>query len=254
MIKLSAPDWCFFGKAKLKPAAYYGRLRELGITAVEMVDPGRWDAARAAGLEILNLAAPGMEVGLNRLEHHPELLPKIRQAIETAGANGIPQVIVFSGNRAALSDAEGVANCRAGLEDLLDTADAAKVTLAFEMLNSRDHKDYQADRGSFGFALAQQINSPRLRVLYDIYHMEVEGEESVADVTGNLELVAHLHVADARGRGLPTADGAIAYGHIVPPIVKAGYRGYWGLEFCPAGDVWAELKSAVDTFTKLGKA
>ena len=106
---LSAPDWCFF-RDGTDPATYYRALRDLGFTGVEMVHPSRWQAARAAGLAILNLSGPGKTVGLNRLGLHPELLPAIRRQIAIAHDAKIPQVILFSGNRDGQEDQIGRAH------------------------------------------------------------------------------------------------------------------------------------------------
>lgn len=248
-MKFSAADWAFYRRAA-EPERYYARLRALGYEGVEMVAPERWEQARAAGLEIVNLSGPGMEKGLNRREHHAELLPKLREAIETAAAARIPYVIVFSGNRAGQPDAEGLANVRHGLEDVLPLAAKQRVTLLFEMLNSFEHKDYQADHGAYGFTLAKAVNSPWLKLVYDIYHMERMGDASIVDVPANLAHIAHLHLAESPKRDAPQAAGTILYNRIVPAIVKAGYRGYWGMEFRPQQDSLVELGSAREMILK----
>ena len=249
-MRISVPDWCYYGKLG-DPAAYYETLRSMGVDGVEMVDPKRYSEARTAGLEILNLCAPGMTKGLNRREHHAELLPQIREAIEAARANRIPLVIVFSGNRAGQADHEGMDNCRRALEALLPSAEAARVTLGFEMLNSFDHVDYQADHGRYGFTLARRVNSPWLKLVYDIYHMERMGDDSARDIATNLDTIAHLHVAESPNRDRPLADGTIRYSHIVPAVSRAGYRGYWGLEFVPRGNPQDDLRASIALFQEL---
>jgi hydroxypyruvate isomerase len=250
MMKLSAPDWCFY-KEDMEPAAYYEKLGELGYSGVEMVDPARWPAARAAGLEILNLAAPGIERGLNRRQHHPELVLQIRGLIALAGENDIPHIIVYSGARAGQPDEEGIKICRECIEQLLPDASKAGVTLVFEMLNTCDHPDHQASRSSFGFALADKVSSPRLRILYDIYHMERMGDDGAADIIAHLPLISHLHVAQSPGRDSPGAAGEIRYDDIVPRVVAAGYKGWWGMEFVPGPEAMAELAEAAALFNDL---
>jgi hydroxypyruvate isomerase len=243
-LRFSVPDWCFY-RADDDPAVYYRQLAALGITAVEMVASARWAAARAAGLEIINLAGPGMTRGLNRREHHASLLPEIREVIAQAGAAGIPHVIVFSGNREGQADAEGIANCVAGLKALAPDTEAAGVTLLFEMLNSLDHADYQADSGAYGFQVARGVGSPAVCALYDIYHLARMGEDVLADLPANLDLVAHLHVAETPRRTVPVAGGAIDYPAIVRAVQAAGYQGYWGLEFLPGEDRFGEITAAM---------
>lgn len=243
MPKLSAPDWCFL-KSGTTPAAHYARLKALGYDAVEMVSPANRAAAKAAGLAIVNLGAPGMQKGLNRRAHHAELLPQIRICIADAAANGIPQVIVFSGNREGQPDAEGQAACIEALRALAPDAGKAGVTLVLEMLNSFDHGDYQADRSAYGFAVVKAVASPAVKVLYDVYHMVRMGDDPVADISANLPYIAHLHLAEVPKRTMPLADGRIAHRELARRVTAIGYQGWWGMEFLPGDDVYAELGQA----------
>ena len=242
-IRLSAPDWCFL-KDGVEAQAHYAKLKALGYSGVEMIDAKNRAAARDAGLEIVNLGAPGMQRGLNRRAHHVELLPQIRECIADAAANRIGQVIVFSGNRDGQPDAEGRDACIEALRALAPDAEKAGVTLVLEMLNGFDHADYQADRSAYGFAVVEAVKSPAVRVLYDIYHMVRMGDDPVGDVTAKLPLVAHLHCAEAPKRTVVQASGTIAYRDIARRLGAAGYRGYWGMEFLPGADVYGELAQA----------
>jgi hydroxypyruvate isomerase len=252
-IKFSAADWCFVKKSGLGAEKYYNELRRIGYDAVEMTWSGHREAARAAGLEVINLCGPGMQKGLNRLENHAELIPQIRQSIAEAEGNRIPHVILFSGNRAGQDDAEGIRNCVAGIEQVVGDAARAGVTLVFEMLNSFEHPDYQADTSTYGFEVVKRIDSSALKVVYDIYHMERMGEDSVKNVTSNLHRIAHLHVAESPARTRPLADGTIRYREIVGEIVRAGYTGYWGMEFLPGPDVIGDLRAALTEFASFAK-
>ncbi|MHC4986692.1 MAG: TIM barrel protein, partial [Planctomycetota bacterium] len=167
-LELSAACWCFNVEG-IEPAELFGRLAEAGYTAAEMVGADNYDAARAAGLTLLNECAPGMGVGLNFVENHDELLPKIREVIAQAGANGVAQVIVFSGERNGLDDETGIASCAAGLKELVGDAEAADVVLTFEMLCAANHGDYQATTSAFGYEVVRRVGSPRVKALYDIY-------------------------------------------------------------------------------------
>jgi len=242
-LRQSVPDWCFF-RQQDDPRSYYRRLREIGYGGVEMVDPARQPAARAAGLEIVNLAAPGMQEGFNRLDRHATLLPRIRAAVSEAAAEGIGQVIVFSGNRGALSPEEGMRNCALALKELAGAAERSRVTLVFEMLNGHDHPDYQADSSAFGFEVVRAVGSPAVKVLYDVYHLHRMGEDLLRPLLRNLELVAHIHVAGSPRRDFPGPDQAIDYARLVARVQAAGFRGYWGQEFVPRGDPFAELEAA----------
>jgi hydroxypyruvate isomerase len=246
-LQFSATEWSFF-KTGFPPEDFYRRLVQIGIGAVEMAPEERWTAAKKAGLKLLNIAAPGMTNGLNRVENHDSLLPTIAEMITDAGDNQIAQIVVFSGNRVGQSDCEGKENCEAGLRELAPLAEKSGVTLILEMLCTNDHPDYQADRSSFGFDVARAINSPAVKVLYDIYHMHWMEEDVMADITENLDLIAHIHVAEKNKRSKPVAHGGIDYSSIFKKINDAGYCGYWGLEFIPQGNPLEELKEAVDLF------
>jgi hydroxypyruvate isomerase len=250
----SVPDWCFF-KPGMDARSYYARLKAIGYAAAELVDPGRWDAAKAAGLPILNLASPGFEDGLNVAANHAVLLPQIRACLERAKANDIPQVILFSGNRKGQADEVSLNNCLVASQSLVRDAERLGVTLVFEMLNGIDHPDYAADRSRFGFELARAIDSPHFKVLYDIYHMHRMGEDVTADIVGNLPLIGHLHLAGSPHRDFPGIRQEIDYMRIVKAVAAAGYTGYWGQEWLPAHqDPWSELEAAAMLFSRYAAA
>ena len=247
-IKMSAPDWCFLGRSGMAPEKYYCELRNNGFTAVEMTEQKNRSLARSAGLEILNIGGPGMTKGLNRIENHKEIIPQIRSAIQEAKAEEIPAVIIFSGNREGQADAEGIKNCRTGIEQVIADAEKAGVILLFEMLNSFEHVDYQAYSSQYGFELVSTIKSENFKLLYDIYHMERMGEDAAKDITSNLDMIFHLHTAESPDRTIPLAAGKINYAEIVRKVMKAGYDGFWGMEFIPKGNVLEELKRTARMF------
>jgi hydroxypyruvate isomerase len=228
----------------MEAADYYARVRSLGIGAVEMVPEERFAPARDAGLEILNLAAPGMMEGLNRRENHDALVPEILSVARLASENGIPAVIVFSGNRDGQADDRGLELVVEGLERILPEVESLGVELWFEMLCARDHPDYQADRSAYGFELHRRVDSPAMKILYDVYHMTQMGEDVAADLSARLDCVAHIHLADLPKRGCPASDDRIAFRPLLGAVVDAGYSGWFGLEFLPAGDPLEDLARA----------
>ena len=246
-LRLSAPDWCFF-RPGMTPRDYYETLRGFGYEGVEMVDPARFADARAAGLEILNLGAPGMMEGLNREEHHAELLPGIREVMQTASENHIGAVILFSGNRAGQDDAVGLGNVARGIEALLPDAERLGVELWFEMLCQRDHPDYQADHAGYGFELRRRVASDRLRLLYDVYHMSQMGEDVREQVASNRDDIAHIHLADLPDRSCLRDDEQVAFHEIRDAALGAGYAGYFGMEFIPRAGGLDEAREAAEHF------
>ncbi len=246
-IKLSAADWCYYTEI-LDPNEYYDRLKHMGFSGAEMVAPERMADARAAGLELVNINGPGMTQGLNRREHHDVLVPKIRETIAQANAFGVPQVIVFSGNRDGQDDSEGLGNVARGLEQVLPDAEAAGVVLTFEMLNGSDHLDYQADYSQYGFDLVARLQSPSFKLIYDIYHMAREGEDIYHEPVEHLADIGIFHVAEVPDRTLPVELGEIDFRRIARDVRAAGYHGYWGIEFIPRGPIMEELSEAAALF------
>ena len=246
-LKLSVADWNFV-QSGMEPKAYYDAVAAAGYVGAEMVAPDRRAAARAAGLALVNVCAAGMDVGLNFVENHAALIPEIRGTIQAAGADGIKQVIVFSGARNGLDDATGIANCAAGLVQLVDDAEAADVVLTFEMLCSPNHGDYHATASSFGYEVVRKVNSPLVRALYDIYHQTRTGEDHYLTLVPHLNLVGHLHVAGSPSRDFPGPDQEIDYAPLVKAVQAAGYDGFWGMEFSATGDALAEALAAAELF------
>lgn len=246
-MKLSASDWCFFSEGA-DPDAYYRKLKAMGYSGVEMVAPERWQAAKNAGLEIVNLSGPGMTDGMNRRENRRKLSDEILRMTEEAAKNGIPWIIVFSGNKGDLSYEEGLQNCLEGYSALLERMKGSGVKLLFEMLNSFDHQDYQADTETFGFELAGKLDSGDFRLLYDIYHMVRGGCDPLRDLERKLPYIAHFHVASLEGRKFPEPDGAIDYRAFFAAVPEEKFNGYVGMEFFPT-DSEADLARAAKLFS-----
>jgi hydroxypyruvate isomerase len=245
---LSFAEWSFFNSKLHNPVDFYNKVKEAGYDGAEMVAPERQEAAKAAGLKLVNMSGPGMQKGLNRTANHPELIKEIEQAIRTASKNNIESVILFSGNREGQDDKEGLRNCIAAFKNLVKIAESEGVVLLFEMLNSFNHTDYQADHSWYGFELVRSVNSSSLKVLYDIYHLHRMGEELTNTILKNLDIIGHFHIAGSPKRDYPEVKGAIDYGSIVQAVQKAGYKGYWGMEFCDSKDAIADLGRAAKQF------
>jgi hydroxypyruvate isomerase len=231
-VKLSVPDWCFVRK-HTDIERYYQNLADVGYRAVEMVPPANRVIARKAGLEIINISAPGMEQGLNDPDNHTALIPQICEVIDDAAKWDIASVIIFSGNSEGLDKKTGQRAVSRGVEQLLPYAEAAGVTLLFEMLCQQDHPDYEADCSSYGFELVKRFESPHLRVLYDIYHMLQMSEDIQTDLLDNASLIGHIHVAEPPNRTCPLTNSPVKWQQLLRETYTAGYQGYIGMEFLP---------------------
>jgi hydroxypyruvate isomerase len=154
---------------------------------------------------------------------------------------------VFSGNRAGLSDGEGVANCITGLKRVTPLAEQHGVTLCLEMLNSKvDHKDYQADHTAWAVQVVQGVASPRLKLLYDIYHMQIMEGDVIRTIRANAQHIAHYHTGGVPGRAEIDDTQELNYRRVMQAIADTGYTGFVGQEFVPKRDPIASLKQAYE--------
>jgi hydroxypyruvate isomerase len=220
----------------------------MGYHGVDLLPEGLWDQAREAGLVIVNGSGPRpLERGFNRREHHTRLQEELHRQLEFAAQYGVPFVTVFAGNREGLSDEDGLANSVLGLQKVAPLAEKAGITLILELLNSKiDHPDHQCDRTSWGVAVCRLVNSPNLKLLYDIYHMQVQEGNIIQTLTANLEYIGHIHTAGVPGRADIDETQELHYPAIIRALGKAGYRGYIAHEFLPKGEPIAALRRAYE--------
>jgi len=242
-VKHSAADWCYLERSGLSPAEYYRQLRAAGFTGVEMVAPPHRALARAAGLQLVTQSVPDLERGLNHRAHHEWLIPEIHAAIDDAHANQVQHLIVFSGRRAALSEAQGIAACVDGLRSVAAHAETTGVTVLLEVLNEFDHTDQQCSRMAFARPVIEAVGSRAVKMLYDLYHGERMGDDLTTWDAATVGLIGHIHVAASEARSRPRPGTAPDYPALIPAIIAAGYQGFWGHEYFPGTDVVADLSA-----------
>ena len=166
--------------------------------------------------------------------------------IPLAAAAKVPNIVCFSGNRAGMSDGEGITNCIAGLKRLVPTAEQHGVTLCLELLNSKvNHKDYQADHTAWGVQVVQGVGSPRLKLLYDIYHMQIMEGDVVATIRANAPHIAHYHTGGVPGRNEIDETQELNYKRVAQAIADTGFTGFMAHEFVPKRDPLTSLRQAV---------
>ena len=226
--------------------------KELGIDSVELLEPAEWAIAKRHGLAcaVGYATVPDprtrLTVGWNRVENHAWLVPAYERSLGEAAAAGVPNVICFSGNRGGLSDEEGLANCAAGLARIVPAAERHGVTVIMELLNSKvDHPDYQCDRTPWGVALVERVGSPRFRLLYDIYHMQIMEGDVIRTIRDNHAHIAHYHTAGVPGRHEIDESQELNYPAIMRAIAETGFTGYVAQEFIPTRDPRTSLEEAI---------
>ena len=238
--------WCFV-PVHFTPEAFVRAVAEAGYAAIDLVPPEYCALVRAHGLAISALAGHSpLTRGLNRREHHAEIEQQIRAALAVAQQWDVSTVLCFSGDRAGQDDLTGAALCAEGLARLAPLAEAAGVTLVLELLNSKiDHPDYQADRTPWAAAVCERVGSPRVKVLYDIYHMQIMEGDLIRTLQTYAPLFGHYHTAGCPGRHELDETQEINYHAVLRAIKATGYQGYVVHEFLPVGDPLTSLRATV---------
>ena len=226
--------------------------KQLGFASVDLLEPDEWAAVRAHGLTCAMGYAPAgdpktrLSVGWNREANHAWLLPGYRRGLELAAAAGVPSIICFSGSRGGIGDEVGLATCAAGLRQLMPDAERLGVNVCMELLNSKvDHPDYQCDHTAWGVALAERVGSPRFKLLYDIYHMQIMEGDVIRTIREHHAHIAHYHVGGIPGRHEPDNTQELYYPAVMRAIADTGFAGYVAQEYIPRGDPLASLREAV---------
>ncbi|MFM8639751.1 MAG: hydroxypyruvate isomerase family protein [Planctomycetota bacterium] len=243
-IRQSVCAWCYGG---MKLEDLCAMAKRCGIGAVDLLDEPQWATVTAAGLQCAVANGPGgITKGWNRTEHHDQLVKRSEELLPKVGAAGIPQMIVFSGNRDGMADAEGLRNCAAGLRRIMPLAERSGVTVIMELLNSKvDHRDYMCDRTAWGVELCKQVGSDRFRLLYDIYHMQVMEGDVIRTIRDHHAWIAHYHTAGNPGRSNLDDTQELNYRGICAAIADTGFKGWVAQEFMPRGDAEQALAAAV---------
>jgi hydroxypyruvate isomerase len=241
----SVSHWCF---PHIPLPEFARAARDIGIASVELLEPAEWPVVQAEGLVCALARAPGsITEGFNRLEHHRFLVPAFLERIRECAAAGVPNIVCFSGNRAGQDDEEGLENCVTGFKQLASAAEHAGVTLCLELLNSKiDHPDYQCDHTAWGVEVCRRVASERVKLLYDIYHMQIMEGHVIHTIEQFHPYFAHYHTAGVPGRHEIDAEQEINYRPIMRAIAKTGFRGFVGQEFLPLRDPFTSLREAVE--------
>lgn len=244
-LKQSICRWCH-GKLSLDDLAR--NAAEMGYASIELIGPGDWPVVKKYGLTCAMTSGAGsIARGLNRVENHERCLADFRRNIEVAAEAGLPNVICFSGNREGLPDDVGIENCVRCLKQIVGFAEEKKVTICMELLNSKvDHKDYQCDHTAWGVEVAKRVGSPRFKLLYDVYHMQIMEGDIIRTIRASHEYIGHYHTGGNPGRNEIDGTQEIHYPAVMRAIAATGFDGYVGQEFVPKGDSLASLKQAFE--------
>jgi hydroxypyruvate isomerase len=245
-IKQSVCRW-EYPKLSLDELCAYGA--HIGLKGIDLLQPAEFEAPKKFGLVCtMGYAAAGsIRDGLNRLENHDKIEAGLRENIPLAVKAGVPNLITFSGNRNGMSDEEGAKNTVIGLNRIKKIAEDANVTICLELLNSKvNHKDYMADHTAWGAAVMEEVNSTHVKLLYDIYHMQIMEGDLIATIQKNIKWIGHFHTGGVPGRNDLNDQQEVQWDGVMRGIAATTFSGYVAHEYKPLGDPYASLLQAVN--------
>lgn len=270
-IRHSVVQWCFAKHWKLEQTCEHAR--RLGVESVELVPPEQWPTLKKFGLQCAIASSHNFVQGMNNPKYHGMCLERLRKVIDDCSAFGVPTAITFTGFAAdsgdptpgrmpdvkkipadapRISPEDGVRNCVEGYKQIVGYAEQKRVTLALEMLNSRvdeemkGHPGYQGDHLDYCLEIIRRVGSPRLGLLFDIYHVQIMDGDLIVRLRACGESIVHVHTAGNPGRRELDDRQEIHYPAVMRALVDTGYRGFVGHEFIPTGDPLTGLRQAVE--------
>jgi len=224
--------------------------RRIGLAAIDLLQPDQWPIVRDAGL-LCSMGYPSrrrdfLTAGFNDPAMHDLLVEELERTLPLAAGAGVPNVIAMFGNRKGMNDEAGAEQCIRGLSRVKAAAEQAGVTICVELLNSKvDHKDYMGDRTPFGVRVMQGVNSPRVKLLYDIYHMQIMEGDVIRTIRDYFGQIAHFHTGGVPGRNELDDTQELNWRTVCRAIADLGFQGYLAHEFVPRRDPLTSLREAV---------
>jgi hydroxypyruvate isomerase len=245
---LQSVSWWCLTPHLLSPLQLARAAADIGYAAVELLPEEYWALAKEHGLAIASVNGHDSIIdGLNQRANHGRIARELERKIAKAEQWQIANLICFSGSRRALNDAEGIEATAEGLRQAARQAEDAGVTLVLELLNSKvDHPDYHADRTAWAVEVCRQVGSPAVKVLYDIYHMQIMEGDIIRTIETTHPWIGHYHTAGNPGRADLDDKQELNYRPIFQAIAATGYTGYVGHEFIPRGEPIAALAAAFE--------
>src|ERR671913_1251051 len=246
-LRQSVCRWCY---AKIPLDELCRNVAAMGLPAIDLLQPEEWEVAAKHGL-ICSTGFPGEGGGsipdaLNNRALHDTIVKTFEGVLPKAKQMGVPNLITFFGNRRGMAENEAADNCIACLTRLAPIAEANGVTIVVELLNSKvDHADYQGDHTAFGVKVVKAVNSPKIKLLYDIYHMQIMEGDVIRTIQQNKEWIVHYHTGGVPGRHELDATQELQWATIARAIAAKGYDGYVAHEFIPTRDPITSLREAV---------
>ena len=246
-LKQSVCRWCY---QRIPLEEFLKQVADMGLPAVDLLQPEEFEVAKKYGLTV-SVGYPGKGGGtipdsINNPALHDQIYEAFKAGIPRAKAAGVPNLITFFGNRKGMPDDQAIANSAACLNRIKPIAEEHDVTVVVELLNSKvNHKDYQGDKTPYGVEVMKRVGSKNVKLLYDIYHMQIMEGDIIRTIRDNKDYIAHYHTGGVPGRNELDPTQELQWPAIVKAILDTGYTGYFAHEFIPLRDPMTSLREAV---------
>jgi len=211
-------------------------VNDIGFAAIDLIGPQQWQILKDHGIEcsMCNGAEISLTEGWNNPDYHSTLISNYENHIALMAQAGYTNLICFSGNRNGMDDETGLQHCADGLKQIMSLAERNNIVIQMELFNSKiDHPDYMCDSSAWGIELCQRIGSPNFKLLYDIYHMQVQEGDVIRTIRDHHQWFGHYHTAGVPGRNEIDETQELNYPAIMRAIVATGFDGYVAQEFIP---------------------
>ena len=212
-------------------------VKEIGFNAIDLTGPKDWPIMQKHGIYSSMCYTSGdnnLNKGLNNPIYHQKLIEEYAEVIPIMAKAGYKNLICFTGKREAMDDETGMKNCMTALQKILPLAEKNGVTMVLELLNSKiDHKDYMCDHVEWGAELCKRVGSENFKLLFDIYHMQIQEGDIIRNIRDYHQYIAHYHTGGIPGRHEINDTQELHYPAVMRAIVETGYKGYVAQEFVP---------------------
>ncbi|GAB4034663.1 hydroxypyruvate isomerase family protein [Spirosoma jeollabukense] len=237
--------WCY---SKIPLDDLCKAAKDMGIKGIDLAGPAEWPVLKKYGLtcSLPQGAGKGITDGFNNPKLHDELVASYEGIFPKLKEAGLTTVICFSGNRKGMSNEEGMDNCVVGLKRLMPSAEKYGITMIMELLNSKvNHADYMCDHTAWGAEMCKRVGSDNIKLLYDIYHMQIMEGDIIRTIREHSKYIGHYHTGGNPGRNEIDETQELYYPAIMKAILETGYKGFVAQEFIPKRDPLTSLKEAV---------
>ena len=211
-------------------------VKKIGFGAIDLVGPRDWPTLKKYGIysSMCNGAEINLTDGWAHKEFHSTLIKNYTEHIDLVAKGGYKNLICFSGNRKGMDDETGLKNCVEGLKQIIGLAEKNNIMIQMELLNSKvNHKDYMCDKTPWGVELVKRIGSPNFKLLYDIYHMQIDEGDVIRTIKDNQQYLGHYHTGGVPGRHIIDETQELYYPAIMKAILETGFKDYVAQEFVP---------------------